>query len=155
MIPSERLHHFSNLVQEVFGFTKPDICLTSDHNAAMRARLKVWMARYPLSNTQTKAQRVLTFDKNAYRSTTAAKSVPRADRFRHRLWTLMCGCADCGLCPAADANFLLRFLRMKKFRMPEAQAVLMKYLKMRQKEPHYFHRLDIRDPAINDLVTRG
>lgn len=54
-----------------------------------------------------------------------------------------------------DANFLLRFLRMKKFRMPEAQAVLMKYLNMRQKEPHYFHRLDIHDPAINDLVTRG
>ena len=44
---------------------------------------------------------------------------------------------------------------MKKFRMPEAQAVLMKYLRMRQKEPHYFHRLDIRDPAINDLVSRG
>ncbi|KAF0295486.1 Alpha-tocopherol transfer protein-like [Amphibalanus amphitrite] len=44
---------------------------------------------------------------------------------------------------------------MKKFRMPEAQAVLMKYLKMRQKEPRYFHRLDIQDPAINDLVSRG
>ncbi|XP_037069088.1 clavesin-1-like [Pollicipes pollicipes] len=54
-----------------------------------------------------------------------------------------------------DANFLLRFLRMKKYKLPDAQAVLMKYLRMRQKEPHYFHRLDICDPAINDLVTRG
>jgi len=54
-----------------------------------------------------------------------------------------------------DSNFLLRFLRMKKFKQPEAQAVLLKYLKMRQQEPHYFHRLDIRDPAIDDLVSRG
>lgn len=54
-----------------------------------------------------------------------------------------------------DANFLLRFLRMKKYRIPDAQAVLLKYLRMRQKEPHLFHRLDCNDPAINDLVTRG
>ena len=58
-------------------------------------------------------------------------------------------------CSAPDANFLLRFLRMKKFRLPEAQEVLLKYLRMRQKEPHYFHRLDVHDPAISDLVARG
>ncbi|XP_063598765.1 alpha-tocopherol transfer protein-like [Penaeus indicus] len=54
-----------------------------------------------------------------------------------------------------DGNFLLRFLRMKKFRIREAQELLEKYLHMRTENTHWFHGLDIKDPMIEDLIDRG
>lgn len=55
----------------------------------------------------------------------------------------------------ADGNFLLRFLRMKKYRIREAQELLEKYLHMRTENTHWFHGLDIKDPMIEDLIDRG
>lgn len=54
-----------------------------------------------------------------------------------------------------DGNFLLRFLRMKKFRVQEAQEQLEKYLRMRQEHPHWFTKLDILDPTIDQLISTG
>ncbi|XP_076053503.1 alpha-tocopherol transfer protein-like [Oratosquilla oratoria] len=54
-----------------------------------------------------------------------------------------------------DANFLLRFLRMKKFRVSETQTLLEKYLRMREQHPLWFRALDPRDPGISDLIDRG
>ncbi|ROT83407.1 putative clavesin-2 [Penaeus vannamei] len=54
-----------------------------------------------------------------------------------------------------DGNFLLRFLRMKKFRIREAQELLEKYLHMRTENTHWFHGLDIKDPMIENLIDRG
>lgn len=54
-----------------------------------------------------------------------------------------------------DSNFLLRFLRMQKHNMERTTLVLEKYLIMRVQHPNWFQRLDIRDPAIHELVTNG
>ncbi|KAG7175764.1 Alpha-tocopherol transfer protein-like 3 [Homarus americanus] len=54
-----------------------------------------------------------------------------------------------------DGNFLLRFLRMKKFRLRESQELLEKYLKMRVDQPHWFTRLDVRDPTLDRLISTG
>ncbi|XP_071521723.1 alpha-tocopherol transfer protein-like [Panulirus ornatus] len=54
-----------------------------------------------------------------------------------------------------DSNFLLRFLRMKKFRIRESQDQLEKYLRMRMDHPHWFTGLDVRDPALEDLIDTG
>jgi len=54
-----------------------------------------------------------------------------------------------------DSNFLLRFLRHKKFSVPMAQETLLKYLGMRQQYPEWFHGISMRQPAILDLINRG
>jgi len=54
-----------------------------------------------------------------------------------------------------DSSFLLRFLRMQKFQVQEAQTVLEKYIKMRTQHPNWFANLDIRDPKLNELIRRG
>lgn len=54
-----------------------------------------------------------------------------------------------------DANFLLRFLRMQKHNVINSSLVLEKYLTMRVQHPNWFQNLDIRDPAIYELVTNG
>jgi len=54
-----------------------------------------------------------------------------------------------------DAPFLLRFLRTKKFCVPAAQEMLENYLVVRQLYPHWFQKLDIRDPAIQDIFDSG
>ena len=54
-----------------------------------------------------------------------------------------------------DANFLLRFLRMKKFNVKDSLNLLEKYLKIRSEHPEWFSNLDIKDPRISDLVDRG
>ncbi|XP_045585325.1 clavesin-1 [Procambarus clarkii] len=54
-----------------------------------------------------------------------------------------------------DGNFLLRFLRMKKFRVQESQDLLVKYLHMRREHPQWFTGLDVRDPDIDELVSCG
>ncbi|XP_015371768.1 PREDICTED: clavesin-2-like [Diuraphis noxia] len=54
-----------------------------------------------------------------------------------------------------DENFLLRFLRAKKFSLPMAQQMLLKYLNLRQKFPMYFMGLDCLIPAISELIDSG
>lgn len=55
-----------------------------------------------------------------------------------------------------DANFLLRFLRMKKFKVSEATAVLDKYLKNRSAYPGWFHKLSLdQDEKVDDLISNG
>ncbi|CAG0918102.1 unnamed protein product [Notodromas monacha] len=54
-----------------------------------------------------------------------------------------------------DANFLLRFLRMKKFNLEAAKETLEKYLRMRAEIPEWYQNLDINDPALNDIVSSG
>jgi len=51
-----------------------------------------------------------------------------------------------------DANFLLRFLRMQKFRVEKSCAVLEKYTFMREEYPQYFRNLDISRPELQELV---
>ncbi|XP_055609434.1 clavesin-2-like [Uranotaenia lowii] len=55
-----------------------------------------------------------------------------------------------------DANFLLRFLRFRKFSIPQAQEAIEKYLVMRQSFPKWFQKLDCNDElmrsAIDDAV---
>ncbi|CAG7819554.1 unnamed protein product [Allacma fusca] len=58
---------------------------------------------------------------------------------------------DCRL----DANFLLRFLRNKKFSVPMAQETLLKYIAMRQQHSTWFHNTGLNDPLVLDLVHRG
>jgi len=58
---------------------------------------------------------------------------------------------DCRL----DSNFLLRFLRNKKFSVPMAQETLLKYIAMRQQHCNWFHGTGLQDPLVMDLVNRG
>jgi len=53
-----------------------------------------------------------------------------------------------------DANFLLRFLRMQKFRVDKSCAVLEKYTLMREDYPMYFRNLDISLPVLQELVQK-
>ncbi|CAH2001106.1 unnamed protein product [Acanthoscelides obtectus] len=52
-------------------------------------------------------------------------------------------------------NFLLRFLRVKKYSIPMAQQILLKYLNYRKKFREIFYNLDYRDPKINELISKG
>ncbi|KAJ9577123.1 hypothetical protein L9F63_006295 [Diploptera punctata] len=54
-----------------------------------------------------------------------------------------------------DDNFLLRFLRVKKFSLPMAQQVLLKYINLRQTFSHLLYNLDYLDPNINELLSNG
>lgn len=55
-----------------------------------------------------------------------------------------------------DANFLLRFLRMKKFKVKEATTVLDKYLKNRTAYPTWFTKLSLdHDEKVDDLISNG
>ncbi|XP_050542109.1 clavesin-2 isoform X2 [Daktulosphaira vitifoliae] len=54
-----------------------------------------------------------------------------------------------------DSNFLLRFLRVKKYSLPMAQQMLLKYLNFRQKFSMYFFKMDCLEPSINELVSDG
>jgi len=54
-----------------------------------------------------------------------------------------------------DDNFLLRFLRVKKFSLPMAQQTLLKYLNLRKTFPEMATKLDFLDPVLNDLITKG
>jgi hypothetical protein len=55
----------------------------------------------------------------------------------------------------SDDSFLLRFLRVKKFSLPMAQQVLLKYINLRQTFSHLLYNLDYLDPNINDLFSNG
>jgi len=54
-----------------------------------------------------------------------------------------------------DGNFLVRFLRMKKYKHEESEALLKKYLKIRQENSTWFKNLDVLDPQLNDMINRG
>jgi len=54
-----------------------------------------------------------------------------------------------------DANFLLRFLRHKKFNVPLAKETLVQYLTMRQENSKWFHNLSLYDPVVEELINRG
>lgn len=55
----------------------------------------------------------------------------------------------------SDDNFLLRFLRTKKFSIPMAEQMILKYLNLRQTMPNYFHNLDYLSPKLNQLINNG
>lgn len=54
-----------------------------------------------------------------------------------------------------DSNFLLRFLRAKKFSLPMAQEMLLKYLNLKQTFRHFFCNLDFISPPVNQLINNG
>lgn len=54
-----------------------------------------------------------------------------------------------------DASFLLRFLRTKKFSIPQAQDMLERYLVIREIYPNWFRRLDVLDPVISEILDNG
>ncbi|XP_069686607.1 clavesin-1 [Periplaneta americana] len=63
---------------------------------------------------------------------------------------------NCDLCNCrTDDNFLLRFLRVKKFSLPMAQQMLLKYINFRQTFSHLVYNLDYLSPSINELLTNG
>uniref|UniRef100_A0A182JBW9 CRAL-TRIO domain-containing protein n=1 Tax=Anopheles atroparvus TaxID=41427 RepID=A0A182JBW9_ANOAO len=51
-----------------------------------------------------------------------------------------------------DDRFLLRFLRVKKYSIPQACAMLEKYLTVRQTHPRWFARLDPDAPELADIL---
>ncbi|GLH06170.1 Retinol-binding protein pinta [Gryllus bimaculatus] len=55
----------------------------------------------------------------------------------------------------ADAPFLLRFLRTKKFSVPQAQDMLERYLAIRQLYPRWFRKLDLDDPELAEVIDAG
>lgn len=54
-----------------------------------------------------------------------------------------------------DSNFLLRFLRAKKYSLPMAQQTLLKYLNLKKKYPNASSNLDYTQPKILDLIESG
>ncbi|CAB0001981.1 unnamed protein product [Nesidiocoris tenuis] len=54
-----------------------------------------------------------------------------------------------------DNNFLLRFLRSKKFSLPMAQTMLMKYLNLRQTFSHLLMDLDYLNGPVLELINNG
>nr|CAD7429939.1 unnamed protein product [Timema monikensis] len=54
-----------------------------------------------------------------------------------------------------DSNFLLRFLRVKKFSLPMAQQMLLKYLNLRQTFSHMFQNLDVLSSPVHELISSG
>ncbi|XP_013191724.1 retinaldehyde-binding protein 1 [Amyelois transitella] len=54
-----------------------------------------------------------------------------------------------------DAPFLLRFLRTKKFSIPQACSMLERYLTIRQMYPQWFQKLDPLDPKIAAVIDAG
>ncbi|KAL0279833.1 UNVERIFIED_CONTAM: hypothetical protein PYX00_001310 [Menopon gallinae] len=54
-----------------------------------------------------------------------------------------------------DDNFLLRFLRIRKFNVPMAQHNLIKYLNFRQSLGHLLFNLDYLEPKVAELINSG
>lgn len=57
-----------------------------------------------------------------------------------------------------DSNFLLRFLRAKKFSLPMAQETVERYLVLRwyvQEGIEVFRNLDVRSPVMQELLDLG
>lgn len=54
-----------------------------------------------------------------------------------------------------DAPFLLRFLRTKKFSVPQSCEMLERYLIIRQLYPNWFRNLDCEDPDLAEIINAG
>ena len=54
-----------------------------------------------------------------------------------------------------DDSFLLRFLRNKKFSVPMAQQMILKYLNMRKVMVHLTYSLDFLSPGVRGLIDNG
>ncbi|XP_014286827.1 retinaldehyde-binding protein 1 [Halyomorpha halys] len=54
-----------------------------------------------------------------------------------------------------DDNFLLRFLRTKKYSLPMAQDMLLKYLNLRQTYQYLAFNMDFLEPSVLELVNKG
>lgn len=57
-----------------------------------------------------------------------------------------------------DSNFLLRFLRAKKFSLPMAKELIERYLVLRlyvQEGIKLFHNLDVHQPVMQELLDLG
>lgn len=54
-----------------------------------------------------------------------------------------------------DAPFLLRFLRTKKFSVPQACEMLERYLIIRQLYPNWFRNLDCEDKELSEIIASG
>ena len=52
-----------------------------------------------------------------------------------------------------DSNFILRFLRMQKFEVPESCTIMDKYLTMRGQYPAWFQNLDCRVSLVVVVVV--
>ena len=54
-----------------------------------------------------------------------------------------------------DSRYLSRFLHARGFDLAEACETYKKFVKMRDMYPYCYKRLDVLDPAIYDLMSRG
>lgn len=54
-----------------------------------------------------------------------------------------------------DDSFLLRFLRAKKFSVPMAEQMLLKYLNLRHTFPAMIKKLDFLEPKVASLINNG
>lgn len=54
-----------------------------------------------------------------------------------------------------DDTFLLRFLRVKKFSVPMAEQMILKYLNIKKRFPEMACNLDFLDPKISQLFNQG
>ncbi|XP_014206648.1 clavesin-2-like [Copidosoma floridanum] len=54
-----------------------------------------------------------------------------------------------------DGKFLLKFLRCKKFNVPMSQEAIERYLLLRQVYHPAFHKLDITEPNMDELLRLG
>lgn len=57
-----------------------------------------------------------------------------------------------------DSNFILRFLRFKKFSIPMAQECLERYLVLRKyyyQGQYIYQNFDYKDPPLLDLIDKG
>ncbi|XP_067646252.1 clavesin-2 isoform X2 [Eurosta solidaginis] len=54
-----------------------------------------------------------------------------------------------------DEQFLLRFLRCKKYSVPMAQQTLLKYLNVRRTFPHMYAQLDCLEPKLSEVLSSG
>ncbi|CAK1591190.1 unnamed protein product [Parnassius mnemosyne] len=54
-----------------------------------------------------------------------------------------------------DPPFLLRFLRTKKYSIPQACSMLERYLTIRQMYPQWFQKLDPLDPKVAAVIDAG
>lgn len=54
-----------------------------------------------------------------------------------------------------DDRFLLRFLRAKKFSVPMAQQIILKYLNLKRVFPQMTANLDYKSKSVHEILTNG
>ena len=81
-----------------------------------------------------------------------------SERREHRIYDQYLPLGIVGLITSfnfPDDNFLLRFLRVKKFSLAMAEQTLLKYLNFRKKFKHIMFDLDYTDTKISELIDSG